>query len=289
MRRWHPLNGACGTRNVSRRRVNQTSDWPSSPTLSSRILWFFTRVCTSQPYAKDWNHSTTKSDSVLLFCTAAFPLVRRIVRRRKTKQLPLSTAGRNYLSISIARLGVGAHFLPKAAVPLLPIWSAPLLDLYLEIEWGPYPTDVLRSVRTASNRLASAPAIISLDQSAGSLAKEAGLLLRDVTRWTWPTSRGNASAPDVSLPSLTSRPYPRLSLSSPLICSSRAPIHTQARFYLLFRAAKSAARRTHVPLRGRRPQRWAAPVHTSASLNMFLWTRVGVARYITYHRTLMYE
>lgn len=56
---------------------------------------------------------------------------------------------------------------------------------------------------------------------------------------------------DVSFPSLASRPFPMLSSSSTLICSlTLRSVHKQ-RFYLLFRAAKSAARRTHVPLRGR--------------------------------------
>jgi len=111
---------------------------------------------------------------------------------------------------------------------------APLLVPYLTAEWGPYTTDVLRSVRTAGNRLASAPAIISLDQSAGSLATEAALLLRDVMANMTDLSR-QCFAPDVSfpLPSLLV-PNPTLTLSSLLVCPSRTPVRVQATFLLAF-------------------------------------------------------
>lgn len=106
------------------------------------------------------------------------------------------------MSICITRLGVEAHFLPKAAVPLLPTY--PLLDPYLGIEWGPYPTDVLCSVRTAGNRLASAPAIISLDQSASSSPRR--------RRHCFVTSLGEHDRPLAAM--LRSRrlaPFPRFS------------------------------------------------------------------------------
>lgn len=84
----------------------------------------------NRPCARGTNRSAVraKDDDAPLFCTAAFPLVRQRWTTTKNlqsdaedaKQLPLSTGERNCLSISIARLGVGAHFLPKAAVPLLP-------------------------------------------------------------------------------------------------------------------------------------------------------------------------
>jgi len=55
-----------------------------------------------------------------------------------------------------------------------PLLLFPLPSATVNDGGGTYRTDALGSERTGDNRLASVPAIISLDQSAGSLSAEGG-------------------------------------------------------------------------------------------------------------------
>lgn len=114
----------------------------------------------------------------------------------------------------------GLSSLAADSSPLPPGIELPLpqpLPALRDIERGTVPDRQTRLERRAGNRLASAPAIISLGQSATSLlTTKAAPLHRDVTKCKGPTSRGRALVPIISLP------FPRFS-SLPCPLSSFSP------------------------------------------------------------------